>query len=284
MYIYQLLVYFFVYGFLGWCTEVAFASVKERRFVNRGFLNGPICPIYGVGVAAVAVLLTPLERNLVLLYLASVVLVTVIEGLTGYAMDKIFHHKWWDYSEMSLNIGGYVCLLFSLVWGAACVFIMKCIHPLVEGLVRIVLVPFGAALIAVLCIVLCIDLYVTSTGIFRLNRHLERMERIAAELHEISDRMGADIHENVMDVIEKLERLEDITEENRARLAELKERRGRIEELKKRYAELSRASARAGGRLMKAFPHMESRRHRRVLRELRKNIEEYWKKERKNRD
>lgn len=116
MQVYFLILYFFTYGFLGWCTEVAFASVKEGRFVNRGFLNGPICPIYGVGVSAVIFLLEPCQDWLPVLYIASVVLVTLIEGLTGYAMDKIFHHKWWDYSDQPLNIGGYVCLIFSLVW------------------------------------------------------------------------------------------------------------------------------------------------------------------------
>ena len=129
MQIYYLMLYFFVYGFLGWCTEVAYATTKQRKFVNRGFLNGPICPIYGVGVTVVVYFLTPYKDNLILLYALSTVLVTVLEGLTGYLMDKIFHHKWWDYTNQPLNIGGYVCLIFSLVWGVACVLIVRVIHP-----------------------------------------------------------------------------------------------------------------------------------------------------------
>ena len=93
MRIYEGLLYFFIYGILGWCAEVAFAAVKERRFVNRGFLNGPICPIYGVGVVMVVVFLEPFEDQWLLLYLASAVLVTLIEGMTGYVLDKLFHHK-----------------------------------------------------------------------------------------------------------------------------------------------------------------------------------------------
>ena len=125
MQVYYLLLYFFTYGFLGWCTEVAYATTKQGKFVNRGFLNGPICPIYGVGVSVVIYFLTPLSGNLIFLYVTSTILVTVLEGLTGYFMDKIFHHKWWDYSNQPLNIGGYVCLIFSLVWGVACVAIVK---------------------------------------------------------------------------------------------------------------------------------------------------------------
>lgn len=101
---------FFVYGFLGWCTEVAYAAVKQGKFVNRGFLNGPICPVYGIGVGVVVQFLTPVENNLVLLYISSTILVTAIEGITGFLLEKIFHNKWWDYSDQPLNIGGYVTL------------------------------------------------------------------------------------------------------------------------------------------------------------------------------
>ena len=76
MEIQNIILYFFIYGFLGWCTEVAYAAVKERKFVNRGFLNGPICPIYGVGVVIVVQLLDPYAHQLGLLYLLSVVLTT----------------------------------------------------------------------------------------------------------------------------------------------------------------------------------------------------------------
>ena len=132
MQVYFFILYFFTYGFLGWCTEVAYATTKQHKFVNRGFLNGPICPIYGIGVGVVVQFLTPVRENLILLYITSTILVTLIEWVTGFLMDKIFHHKWWDYSGQPLNIGGYVCLLFSLVWGAACVLIVKIIHPLMH--------------------------------------------------------------------------------------------------------------------------------------------------------
>ena len=105
--------------------------MKTGKFVNRGFLNGPLCPIYGVGVVLVVLLLMPIHQNLVFLYVASTVLVTVLEGFTGFFMDKIFHHKWWDYTDQPLNIGGYVCLPFSLVWGVCCVLIVRVIHPVV---------------------------------------------------------------------------------------------------------------------------------------------------------
>lgn len=203
--IYYILLYFFVYGFLGWCTEVGFAAVKEHKFVNRGFLNGPICPIYGVGVTVVIALLAPYKENLILLYVSSVILVTLLEGITGWAMDKIFHNKWWDYSEQPFNIGGYVCLIFSLVWGVACVAIMDFIHPPIAKLLSLLPHTLGIILISVLGAAMFADLYVTASAIFKFNKRLASMQKIAAELHEISDQLGEDIYEKVIAAMEKQE-------------------------------------------------------------------------------
>ena len=220
--IYEILAYFFVYGVLGWCVEVAFAAVKEGRFVNRGFLNGPICPIYGVGVTVVVYFLTPYKDNLILLYVLSTVLVTVLEGITGYLMDKIFHHKWWDYTNQPLNIGGYVCLIFSLVWGVACVLIVRVIHPIIHKILTFIPHTLGLVMLAVLEICIFVDLYMTAAGILKLNHQLEAMAKIAAELHEISDKLGENIHEGMMDTMEATEerrkKLEAATAESRKKL------------------------------------------------------------------
>ena len=290
MRIYSLLLYFFIYSFLGWCTEVAYATVKERRFVNMGFLNGPWCPIYGVGVSAVVTLLDGFRDSLLLLYLSSLVLVTLIEGMTGFIMDKIFHHKWWDYTGLPLNIGGYVCLPFSIAWGAACVVIVKGIHPLIERLVGFLPEAAGAALLCVLTVCLAADVAVTTAGILKLNRRLDMLERIGAELHEISDRMGANIHENVMDAMEKAEALEDVAQARKEKLdalsGEARERldllsgetRERYDILRQRYAELTGATLQASRRLVRAFPRMESRRHKELLDELKRRLEEVTRK------
>lgn len=290
MRIYSLLLYFFIYSFLGWCTEVAYATVKERRFVNRGFLNGPWCPIYGVGVSAVVTLLDGFRDSLLLLYLSSLVLVTLIEGMTGVIMDKIFHHKWWDYTGLPLNIGGYVCLPFSIAWGAACVVIVKGIHPLIERLVGFLPEAAGAALLCVLTVCLAADVAVTTASILKLNRRLDMLERIGAELHEISDRMGANIHENVMDAMEKAEALEDVAQARKEKLdalsGEARERldllsgetRERYDILRQRYAELTGATLQASRRLVRAFPRMESRRHKELLDELKRRLEEVTRK------
>lgn len=289
MQIYRLLLYFFLYSFLGWCTEVAYATVKERRFVNRGFLGGPWCPIYGVGVSAVVTLLDGFQDSLLLLYLSSFVLVTLIEGMTGFIMDKIFHHKWWDYTGLPFNIGGYVCLPFSIAWGAACLVIVKGVHPVIERLVGLLPEAAGLALICVLTAGLAADLAVTTAGILKLNRRLDMLERVGAELREISDRMGANIHENVMDAMERAEVLENMAQARKERLdaisGEAKERldllseetRERYDMLRQRYAELTGATLQASRRLVRAFPRMESR-HKELLEELKRKLEEVTRK------
>ncbi|MCB6200725.1 putative ABC transporter permease [Extibacter muris] len=266
MQVYFFILYFFTYGFLGWCTEVAYATTKQHKFVNRGFLNGPICPIYGIGVGVVVQFLTPVRENLILLYITSTILVTLIEWVTGLLMDKIFHHKWWDYSGQPLNIGGYVCLLFSLVWGAACVLIVKIIHPLIHKGLSLLPTAAGIILIAVLGAVLISDIYVTASGILKLNRRLEMMERIAAELRELSDKVGENIHENVMGTME-------VTEEIKERLeAATEEQKSRVADLKEKYRELAEHGTKVSNRLLKAFPKMESRKHKDILKELQMKI------------
>ena len=94
--IYELLCFFVIYSVLGWCLEVCFCTINTGQFVNRGFLNGPLCPIYGVGLVAVVALLEPVRDSLGLLYLGAVLVTSAIELVTGFLMEKLFHQRWWD--------------------------------------------------------------------------------------------------------------------------------------------------------------------------------------------
>lgn len=284
MELYYALLCFYVYGFLGWCAEVAFAAVKQRKFVNRGFLNGPICPIYGIGVVSVAEILQPIVDRIVLLYICSAVIVTILEWLTGFLMEKLFHHKWWDYSNMPLNINGYVCVLFSIIWGAVCVIIIRHIHPAVYYVLT--KLPFWLGIFGLLLLtaVLAADVYVTVTGTFKLNRRLEKMESIADELKSLSEQIGSNISKNVLDGLNKqedtrqkvedtLERLRDETEEKKEYAEAFREeQRVKVAALKAKYRELAEGQSKVGRRIIKAFPHMQSRSHEKQFRELKESL------------
>lgn len=133
---YEYLAFFVIYAFLGWCAEVIFNAINTGHFVNRGFLSGPVCPIYGFGMVIIVFCLTPLQKNWLLLFFGSMFLTSALEWITGYVLKKVFHTSWWDYSNQPFNLGGYICLRFSILWGLGCVMVMDLIHPGITRFVR----------------------------------------------------------------------------------------------------------------------------------------------------
>lgn len=127
---YELLWLFVCYSFLGWCMESVYTAVEKRKFINKGFLNGIICPVYGFASVFMLVFLDTLKNNWFYLFLGCMIIGSVIELVTGLILEKIFELRLWDYSELKFNVGGYICLRHSLVWGILGMFILKIINPL----------------------------------------------------------------------------------------------------------------------------------------------------------
>ncbi len=258
----QLLMYFFIYAFVGWAIEVIFHTVTKGNFVNRGFLNGPWCPIYGVSFAVIIMLLTPLQENLAILFCGSFVLATAMEFVTGFVLEKIFNDKWWDYSNEPFNIKGYVCLKFSLMWGLACTFVMRIIHPLISALV-INLPEFALNLSdCILTVAFIGDLTFTVVAIRNLRYKVKLSREIAERLKYISDHIGEDISDAIVNVMEKtMEIQEDIAFskiKRKERREELKSKfNAELEELKERYQIYLDKRSFTQRRLDKAFPHLD---------------------------
>ena len=126
----QNILLFFIYSFLGWVCETVYCSIGGRRFVNRGFLNGPLCPVYGFGALIVVWAMQPFYKSVLLTFVAGVVLTSILEYITGWLLETLFHLKLWDYSERFLNINGRVCLKNSLMFGILAVVTVFYIHPL----------------------------------------------------------------------------------------------------------------------------------------------------------
>lgn len=133
--IYRIVLYFTIYSFLGWLAETIYCSIPAGKFVYRGFLNGPFCPIYGFGALLVIFLLEPFSGNLLLLFLAGVIVTSTLEYITSFVLEYIFHMTWWDYSKKKFNINGRVCLLNSTLFGILSVIAVDFLHPGVKGLV-----------------------------------------------------------------------------------------------------------------------------------------------------
>lgn len=213
---YELVWIFIVYAFLGWCTEVSYAALDTGKFVNRGFLNGPYCPIYGCGVVIVVAILTPLKDNLLILFVGSFLLTSILEFVTGFILEKVFQNKWWDYSDKPFNIKGYVCLKFSIYWGLACTFIMDVLHPIIYKGITAIPYLLGLILLIVFMGVFVVDCCITVSTILKFNKRLKVMDEMAATIHRLSDEIGVNIYENVTGVIEKSEEFQ----ENHAELIE----------------------------------------------------------------
>lgn len=200
---YEAIWIFLIYAFLGWVAEVAFAAFRSHSFINRGFLNGPICPVYGCGVLAVVAVLYPLRHNLCLLFLCSFVLVSAIEFFTGFLLEKLFHNKWWDYSERKFNICGYICPLFSTLWGVGCLFVLEVLHPIVYRGIRLLPQLPGIIVLTIFCLVFAVDLGITVASILQFNERLRLLDEIAGKIKVISDEIGENIYEGVTVAVEK---------------------------------------------------------------------------------
>lgn len=257
---YEVLWIFIIYAFIGWCSEVSYAALDRGIFVNRGFLNGPYCPIYGCGVLIVVVLLTPLKKNLLILYLGSFLLTSVLEFITGFVMEKVFHNKWWDYSDKPFNIMGYVCLKFSIFWGLACTFIMLIIHPIIYGFIHLIPHIVGVVLLIIIMTGFAIDVAVTVSTIVKFNRRLKVMDDIAAKIKVLSNQIGENIYENVEEALEKSAEFKE----------EHAEKIEKLENLRHKYDELLSKKNAVSSRLMKAFPDMKSKHHNEILQKLKK--------------
>lgn len=273
----SLLWYFFIYAFLGWCCEVVYAALIEARFVNRGFLSGPVCPIYGFGVLLVLHLLHPFEDNLFLLFGGAVLITSAIEFAGGFLMEKFFHQRWWDYTDKPFNLMGYICLSFSLLWGLACLIVVDRVHPLVSRLVLSIPEMTGSILLTLLGLLFAADLTAAVQSVLKLNADLKAIEEIRSKLREASDDIGEKLADTTLSLLEKSEELKDRLETRQAGLREdwreLREHREQnLRELRSLKLSLLRQSRFGRKRLLAAFPSMRSTKYREALHELREHL------------
>lgn len=281
MTVYSLLWTFFFYSFTGWCCEVIFAAFKTGHFVNRGFLFGPVCPIYGVGVCAVVLLITPIQSNLPLVYLISAAVTTAVEFLVGWLSEKILHTRLWDYSNMPLNLGGYVCLLFSLIWGAACLLIIYFLQPAVLHLFGLIPFWLGLCLLAVFSGTILTDLILTGIEALKIPKKLRAMQELERSLCKLSDSIGEGLSDRALVIREKeaeklpqqQARLAELRQSGAQRLQALQDQR---DALLRKYKDLSAPSNQVHERLVRAFPHLNMQRADRSSRfhELTRRLQE----------
>lgn len=279
--IYQLLWIFLLYTFLGWCMEVVFQATRHGRFINRGFLNGPVCPIYGFGVVLISVALVPLSDHLWALFFGGMLLTSALEFITGFLLEKLFDDKWWDYSKEPFNIKGYICLRFSLAWGIICVVVVDRIQPLVLRLINWLPHTLGVVLLIVCYAALTADFVVTLCTTLKLRRRLRTLDEVGRALHAMSDRIGEPMADGAINLYEKLPSKEELQEKLPTK-EQLREKSAEtMENLKARRQKLAEGSNWRERRLLRAFPRLQSGKYRESVANMRQAWRERREKNRK---
>lgn len=181
--LYHILSWFFAYSFFGWVFESIYVSIIHKKLVNRGFVTGPFCTIYGCGAVSVYLLLHPFEDSVPILFFGGCLIATVLEYLTAIVMETMFHASWWDYSGEKFQYKGRICLKSTLTWGLFTVFLFKTLHPVIDSLVSSYSEEFGRSLVFVVMIIFTIDFINALLNAIGLDKRLQKMNQLLDELY-----------------------------------------------------------------------------------------------------
>lgn len=168
---------FIIYSMIGWIVEVINSLISRKRFVNRGFLIGPYCPIYGVGSVLVIVLLTKYLDEPITLLVMSIVICSLIEYFGSLIMEKLFNTRWWDYSNQKFNINGRICLETMVPFGIGCMAIMYVINPFISKLVLSIPTNILNMIAIILGIIFITDFIVSFTVIAKFKALPEELKK-----------------------------------------------------------------------------------------------------------
>lgn len=236
-------IWFFVYSVIGWVWEVIICSVPAKKFVNRGFLNGPYCPIYGAGAILVITLLGGIQSP-ALLFVAGAVLTCTLEYITSWAMEKLFHARWWDYSDKFMNINGRVCLLGATAFGTLSVLVIKVVHPAVAGYTALLpQAAISAISLALFALILTDTVYTVA-----------RLSDFNAKLGLLSEKLG-----------------NTLTVASMQRMAGARQQKG--DWLDRLTADMMKGINRQERRVMRAFPKLRSNRYHDALERVRQYLD-----------
>ncbi len=216
---YQWLLFFYFYCFAGWIFESTYVSLKVRRPVNRGFLRLPLLPLYGTGAVMMLFVSLPIQDNLVLVYFSGVAAATVLEYVTGWAMERLFKVRYWDYSNQRFNVNGYICLSSSIAWGFLTLLLTEVLHKPVERLVLGISTGTAMGLACAVSVVFAADTVESFRAALDLGRALEMVTRMKGDLEELQLQLAL-LKGQLRD--QTSERVQIAQEETAMRVAELK--------------------------------------------------------------
>ncbi|MDY4922998.1 putative ABC transporter permease [Frisingicoccus sp.] len=191
--LYELLFFFLAYSVIGWAAGTMAAAVREKKFIDVGFLYGPYCPSYGIVAVLFAVFLSELKDRLVFLFLGGTVLSFLVTLGTGFVLERIFHRKWWDYSRKRFQFGGHVNIPYVILWGILAVVCVNIGNPLIMDFIRLFPRMVGEIILLAAGIIILLDLIGTIGGILSLRLHIKKasvLYSVSESLQNAADTMG----------------------------------------------------------------------------------------------
>lgn len=193
----QWIIFFFLYCFIGWIWESCYVSAntslknKKWKWVNRGFLNGPFLPIYGTAAVTILVATMPFRDNIIYIFLFGALSVTLLELVTGIVTEKLFHVKYWDYSNFPLNYKGYICLFASLFWGVLSILLVRVIHTPIERLV-LYCPKNGSEIVSIVAVtVFVFDFGISFREAYDVRQLLEKVTEAKDKIDKLGNRLDA---------------------------------------------------------------------------------------------
>ncbi len=208
----QWLLIFYSYCFLGWCFETTVVSAQQKHFVNRGFVRGPMLPLYGTGAVLLLFVALPLQKQPVVLFFAGMVTATVLEYCVGWAMEAIFKVKYWDYSSHRFQYKGRICLQSSIAWGVLTLLLVHFIHPPIADMLALLPPLAGVVVATVISVVFAADVGYAVRTALDLARVLEELTRLRAQMEETRVQIALAAEET-------REKLSTVAEETREKLS-----------------------------------------------------------------
>lgn len=185
----EIIILFGLYSLFGWAFESAYCSIRSKKVINRGFLFGPLCPIYGFGSLLIILVLTPVIHSPLLVYLFSVLLTSIFEYAVSLLLEVLFKKSWWDYSNQKLNINGRVWLVASAAWGFLALFLVCLLHPQILRLIRILSEPVKWIIAVALIAGVLTDLTFSVRNTVMFNREMKRLSELSARIDRLKDEL-----------------------------------------------------------------------------------------------
>lgn len=265
---YMYFFYFTVYSFLGWICETIYCSIIDNHYVNRGFLKGPFCPIYGIGALIVIVFLTPFANNVIILFLTAMIFTSTLEYITGALLESIFNLTWWDYSNYKFNINGKVCLLNSILFGILSVITIEFINPTIVTLIKHISSKYIIWISSTSLIYFIMDTTITASRVLELGGKLKEMSILVEEIRE-----KRKVYKEILQG--NLSRFDEIIEQESEKVAHVREQ---ISKLKVKLENVILKNRTVNKRIIRAFPNIKSLKYQHSLDKLKEELKNIRKK------